>query len=166
VIPRFQAAPRLHGPRHARHRRLGNHPPHPPAAPDRRPHRHPFGQRLRQGAGQRCRHRPEDFIVKPLKVNELLDWLGRKLGLEWVTADTPPPAPAPAEPPPLVAPAAEYVSALEEAINLGYLRGILNKLAEIEKLDARHGEFVRVLRELARQFQFDAMKEILRKSAR
>ena len=108
---------------------------------------------------------PEDFIVKPLKVNELLDWLGRKLGLEWVTADTPPPAPVPAEPLPLVAPAAEYVAALEEAINLGYLRGILNQLAEIEKLDARHGEFVRVLRELARQFQFDAMKEILRKSA-
>jgi hypothetical protein len=46
---------------------------------------------------------------------------------------------------------------------LGYLRGILNKLAEIERIDARHGEFVRVLRELARQFQFDAMKEILRK---
>ena len=108
---------------------------------------------------------PEDFIVKPLKVNELLDWLGRKLGLEWVTADTPPPAAAPAEPLPLVAPAAEYVAALEEAINLGYLRGILNQLAEIEKLNALHGEFVRVLRELARQFQFDAMKEILRKSA-
>ncbi|HOI53434.1 MAG TPA: ATP-binding protein, partial [Azonexus sp.] len=108
---------------------------------------------------------PEDFIVKPLKVNQLLDWLGKKLDLEWVSADTPPPAPAPAEPLPLVAPDAGQVSALEEAINLGYLRGILNQLAEIEKLDARHGEFVRVLRELARQFQFDAMKEILRKSA-
>ena len=73
------------------------------------------------------------------------------------------PAPTPAEPLPLVAPDAGHVNALEEAINLGYLRGILNQLAEIEKLDARHGEFVRILRELARQFQFDAMKEILRK---
>jgi hypothetical protein len=27
-----------------------------------------------------------------------------------------------------------------------------------------HGEFVRILRDLARQFQFDTMKEILRKS--
>jgi hypothetical protein len=52
---------------------------------------------------------------------------------------------------------------LDELVNLGYLRGILAKLAEIERLDARHGEFVRVLREQARQFQFDAMKEILRK---
>lgn len=108
---------------------------------------------------------PDDFIVKPLKVNDLLTWLGRKLNLEWVTADTPPPAPTPAEPPPLVAPAAEHVQALEEVINLGYLRGILAKLAEIENIDLIHGEFVRVLREQARQFQFDAMKEILRKSA-
>ena len=53
---------------------------------------------------------------------------------------------------------------LDALINLGYLRGILGKLAEIENKDAAHSEFVRVLRELARQFQFDAMKEIIRKT--
>ena len=108
---------------------------------------------------------PEDFIVKPLKVDELLAWLGRKLDLEWVTADAPAtiaPA-APADPLPLLPPDETELAALDELINLGYLRGILNKLAEIERLDASHGEFVRVLRDLARQFQFDAMKEILRK---
>ncbi|RIX49670.1 MAG: response regulator [Rhodocyclales bacterium GT-UBC] len=104
-----------------------------------------------------------DFIVKPLRVHELLDWLGRKLELEWVTADTPPPPAAPAEPPPLIAPDELHLAALDEVIGLGYLRGMLNKLAEIERLDPKHGEFVRVLRDLARQFQFDAMKEILRK---
>jgi CheY-like chemotaxis protein len=108
---------------------------------------------------------PDDFIVKPLKVNELLDWLGKKLSIEWVTADTPAKAPpaAPAEPLPLLPPDEIELAALDELITLGYLRGILNKLGEIERLDARHGEFVRVLRDLARQFQFDAMKEILRK---
>ncbi|MBS1138953.1 MAG: Response regulator receiver:ATP-binding region, ATPase-like:Histidine kinase N-terminal [Proteobacteria bacterium] len=108
---------------------------------------------------------PDDFIVKPLKVNELLAWLGKKLGLEWVTADTPAAASpaAPAEPLPLLPPDETELAALDELITLGYLRGILNKLGEIERLDARHGEFVRVLRDLARQFQFDAMKEILRK---
>ena len=108
---------------------------------------------------------PDDFIVKPLKVNELLDWLGRKLDLEWVTADAPAAVaqPTPAEPPPMVAPGATDMAALDELITLGYLRGILNKLAEIERLDASHAEFVRVLRDLARQFQFDAMKEVLRK---
>jgi len=108
---------------------------------------------------------PDDFIVKPLRLPELLDWLGRKLQLEWVSADSPPPpaAPAPQAPPPIVAPAEAHLAALDELIVLGYLRGILNKLGEIERLDTAHAEFVRVLRDLARQFQFDAMKEILRK---
>lgn len=108
---------------------------------------------------------PDDFIVKPLRLPELLDWLGRKLQLEWVSADSPPPpaGPAPQAPPPIVAPAEAHLAALDELIGLGYLRGILNKLGEIERLDTAHSEFVRVLRDLARQFQFDAMKEILRK---
>ena len=49
-------------------------------------------------------------------------------------------------------------------IDLGYMRGILNKLDEIERLDSVHGEFVRVMRSLAGRFQFEAMKEVLRKS--
>jgi CheY-like chemotaxis protein len=108
---------------------------------------------------------PDSFLVKPCQLNELLDWLGRALELEWITAATPAAAApvAPAEPRPLVPPAAAELAALDELIDLGYLRGILNKLGEIERLDAKHGEFVRVLRDLARQFQFDAMKEILRK---
>ena len=107
---------------------------------------------------------PEDFIVKPLRVGELLDWVGHKLEIEWVSADTPPVPPVAAEPPPLVPPPEAHLAALDELIGLGYLRGILAKLAEIEKIDPQHGEFVRVLRDLARQFQFDAMKEVLRKT--
>ncbi|UCV18729.1 hybrid sensor histidine kinase/response regulator [Ferribacterium limneticum] len=108
---------------------------------------------------------PEEFIVKPLKVDELLTWLGRKLDLEWVIADAPAAVAqtTPAEPLPLLPPGETDMAALDELITLGYLRGILNKLAEIERMDASHAEFVRVLRDLARQFQFDAMKEILRK---
>jgi len=107
---------------------------------------------------------PDDFVVKPLKVDELLAWLGRKLDLEWVTADAAAVAQsAPAKPLPLLPPDETELAALDELITLGYLRGILNKLAEIERQDASHAEFVRVLRDLARQFQFDAMKEILRK---
>ena len=105
----------------------------------------------------------DDFIVKPLRVNDLLSWIGRKLELQWVSAAVPVDAPAPAEPPPLIAPDDDHLAALDELIGLGYLRGMLNKLAEIEKIDPQHGEFVRVLRDLARQFQFDAMQEILRK---
>ena len=105
----------------------------------------------------------EDFIVKPVRVEELLTWIGARLNLEWVVADAPVAPPVPRAAPALVAPAAVHLDALAELIDLGYLRGILNKLAEIERLDEKHGEFVRVLRALERQFEFDAMKEVLRK---
>ena len=107
----------------------------------------------------------EDFILKPLKVEELLAWIGHTLALEWVTAEPTadlPPAPAPA-PRPLVYPPEAALAPLDEAIALGYLRGILNQLGAIEQQAPEYGEFVRVLRDLARQFQFDAMQEILRK---
>ena len=107
----------------------------------------------------------DDFIVKPLRVDELLDWIGRTLGLQWVSAESPPPAAAPAAPAPqpLLPPGREQLAALDELVSLGYLRGILNKLGEIERESPVHGEYVRLLRELARGFQFDAMREILRK---
>ncbi|WP_263769388.1 ATP-binding protein [Propionivibrio soli] len=113
----------------------------------------------------------EDFIVKPLRVDELLDWIGRKLGLQWVYADssevTPPDRPA--EQPhhtaaTAIPPSRHYLAALDELVDLGYVRGILNKLGEVERTEPASGEFVTILRGLARQFQFDAMKEILRKA--
>ena len=107
----------------------------------------------------------EDFFTKPLRVEELLDWLGKRLALEWVrmdrlTAAAPVPAPVSV----IVVPDPVQLAELGELISLGYMRGILNKLDEIERLGGVHGEFVRVQRSLAERFQFEAMKEILRKS--
>jgi signal transduction histidine kinase/CheY-like chemotaxis protein/purine-cytosine permease-like protein len=108
----------------------------------------------------------EDFITKPFSVDELLDWLGKRLNLEWVRADRPAPdAPSAALPAqPITPPAPEHLTALRELIDLGYMRGILKKLDEIETLNTVHAEFVRVMRALAARFQFEAMKAILRKS--
>ena len=109
--------------------------------------------------------RPEDFIVKPVRHSELLDWLERRLALQWLgeaVPETAPPAPA-------SAPGAEGFSyphpsalaALSQAVSLGYYRGILNALDEIEREQPVHGAFVDTMRGLARQFQFDAMGQIL-----
>ncbi len=116
----------------------------------------------------------DDFIVKPLRVDELLDWIGRKLGLEWVSTEATSNAITAAKitnktvsqllPAPMIAPGREYLASLEDLLDLGYVRGILNKLGEIERVDPAYGEFVRVQRDLARHFQFDAMQAILRKS--
>ncbi|HEY4068916.1 MAG TPA: ATP-binding protein, partial [Burkholderiaceae bacterium] len=79
----------------------------------------------------------EDFILKPVRVNELLDWLGARLQLEWVSAA--PAALAATEPEHAVdgvLPAAEQLQALDELVSLGYFRGIVRKLDEIEAGDA------------------------------
>ncbi|ART51050.1 hybrid sensor histidine kinase/response regulator [Acidovorax carolinensis] len=111
--------------------------------------------------------RPEDFIVKPVRHSELLDWLERRLGLQWQydEATTAPagaePAVVSAAPAPLTYPDAAALLALAQAVSLGYYRGILNTLDDIERSQPAHSAFVGTMRQLAQQFQFDAMGQIL-----
>jgi signal transduction histidine kinase/CheY-like chemotaxis protein/purine-cytosine permease-like protein len=109
---------------------------------------------------------PGDFMLKPIGVEELLDWIGDRLQLEWVADHAGGVPPEPKAPPvePLQAPPPEALRELNELIDLGYLRGILTKLAEIERSHPRCAEFVRVQRELARSFQFEAMIALSRKA--
>ena len=107
--------------------------------------------------------RGEDFLVKPVRLSELLDWLGRQLGLVWLEV-----APAPGQAPPLAgdAPVLHYPSrarlqALQQVVELGFYRGIVNTLDEIERDEPHCHVFVLKMRELARQFQFDAMNRLL-----
>ncbi|EHL22541.1 integral membrane sensor hybrid histidine kinase [Acidovorax sp. NO-1] len=113
--------------------------------------------------------RPEDFIVKPVRHSELLGWLERRLGLQWLYEEPPaahlPGAPqataAPATPAPLTYPDAAALAALAQVVALGYYRGILNTLDDIERSQPAHSAFVGTMRQLAKQFQFDAMGQIL-----
>ncbi|WP_037472012.1 hybrid sensor histidine kinase/response regulator [Simplicispira psychrophila] len=108
--------------------------------------------------------RPEDFIVKPIRHSELLDWLERALGLVWL--DTAPPATVPPLAPAALAAALSFpggtaLVTLQQSVALGYYRGILNALDEIERDQPEHAAFVQAMRALAAQFQFEAMEQIL-----
>jgi hypothetical protein len=108
--------------------------------------------------------RPEDFILKPVRHPELLDWLGRQLRLRWLESPALPAAPAPAAAAGWTWPDAGALHALQQAVQLGYYRGILNKLDEIEAARADCGPFTAAMRELAGQFQFEAMSRELSKA--
>ncbi|MFZ4624219.1 MAG: ATP-binding protein [Rhodoferax sp.] len=100
----------------------------------------------------------EDFIVKPVRHADLLDWLERRLSLAWlesapVTTDRPLAAPPAA----MVYPARAQLDALRELVTLGYYRGILNQLDEIERSSPDCAPFVADMRTLAKQFQFESM---------
>ncbi len=103
---------------------------------------------------------PEDFILKPVRRAELLDWLERKLELEWLAeAAVSQVHIAPVAP--MVFPSQDRIAMLQEMVTLGYYRGIVNQLAEIEAEQPECAGFTTQLRELARQFQFEAIARVL-----
>jgi signal transduction histidine kinase/CheY-like chemotaxis protein/purine-cytosine permease-like protein len=104
---------------------------------------------------------PEDFLLKPVRHTELLAWLERQLGLRW-RYEPSAPAPTPAAPAGNGAwPRADLLSPLHNAVQLGYYRGILNQLEAIDAAQPECAAFTREMRELARQFQFDAILQAL-----
>lgn len=110
---------------------------------------------------------PEDFVLKPVRHSELLDWLERKLQLCWLAEAPiePEPVSAPlAAPAPLVYPEPDALAALREVVDLGYFRGIMNLLDEIEAAAPECSAFAGQMRGLARQFQFEAMGRLLQQA--
>ncbi|MDO9360565.1 MAG: ATP-binding protein, partial [Polaromonas sp.] len=105
--------------------------------------------------------RLEDFILKPVRHSELIDWLERRLSLVWLDAPVKPAIDPVESSLPRVYPDAAQLDALREVVNLGYFRGIMNTLDEIEKLQPQSAGFAADMRKLARQFQFEAMSQQL-----
>jgi signal transduction histidine kinase/ActR/RegA family two-component response regulator len=98
-----------------------------------------------------------DFITKPVRFEELLDWLGDKLALTWLTAPAPPPKPPlrPAADAPR--PSHAQLLALQEVVSLGYPRGVQRVLAQIEADSPACGAWLAPLQALAQGFLFDRM---------
>ncbi len=101
---------------------------------------------------------PEDFFVKPVRHSELLDWLERQLAIRWTDTDSAAaPAQTPAAPAARVRPLPAHLRALEEAVGLGYFRGIMNQLDAIDAAQPECAAWTAAQRALARQFRFEAM---------
>jgi signal transduction histidine kinase/CheY-like chemotaxis protein/purine-cytosine permease-like protein len=110
----------------------------------------------------------EDFIVKPVRLPDLLDWLGRRLALQWITAAAPPAAaPGPGDAAADAAvdrtPPADSLRGLQQALALGHARGVRQQLDALEAADPAHAAFVKRLRAMAQQYRFDAMTDLLKR---
>ena len=110
---------------------------------------------------------PADFFVKPVRVPELLDWLGQRLALEWITPSSrtavAAAVPVAAGTAPLLPPHAD-LQQLAELVRLGYPRGVLRQLDAIEQRHADCAPFIAQLRTLAREFQLDTLDTTLQKA--
>jgi signal transduction histidine kinase/CheY-like chemotaxis protein/purine-cytosine permease-like protein len=127
---------------------------------------------------------PADFIVKPVRHRELLDWLEDRLGLQWLDERGGPTFPAAAGagdfaagagPAPGAAPAARpeadpapppaaWLSALADQVRLGYPRGVRSALDAVAAGHPECAAFVARMRGLARAFEFDAMAQQLQQA--
>ena len=107
----------------------------------------------------------DDFIVKPVRVPELLDWLGRALSLQWIEVDRLPPAVAGLGQASAAAtqaeaeclPTVDALRCLEDQVHAGYIRGVHRALDQIAEEQPQCAAFVARLREMARLFQLDAL---------
>jgi CheY-like chemotaxis protein/anti-sigma regulatory factor (Ser/Thr protein kinase) len=110
----------------------------------------------------------EDFIVKPVRHSELLDWLERRLHLQWeappASRDATPSVVVPQTNPATAHPPREELLALQTLVQLGYYRGIVNKLDALAQADPACSAFIATLNGLARQYQFETMLTHLQKA--
>jgi signal transduction histidine kinase/purine-cytosine permease-like protein/DNA-binding NarL/FixJ family response regulator len=103
---------------------------------------------------------PADFITKPVRLDELLDWLTQRLALTWLPRPAPAAAAAPAATAGPRPPRAELL-ALRELVALGYPRGVRQRLAELESAHPGSAAWLAALRALAERFQFDGMTRLI-----
>lgn len=115
-----------------------------------------------------------DFIVKPVNVEELLSWIGEKLALEWMASDDDivqalesidgrnqqdiaSVAIEKIQLPPI-----DMLNELLASVNVGHVKGINQTLTMIESAEKKYHDFVVSMRRLARQFQIEEMKVLLK----
>jgi signal transduction histidine kinase/CheY-like chemotaxis protein/purine-cytosine permease-like protein len=103
-----------------------------------------------------------DFITKPVRLEELLDWLGRRLSMQWLA--TAPPAPPPPAGPPALPPTRENLLALREVVDLGYPRGVQRQLDRIQAEQPDCAAWLAPLQAMAQAFQFDRMTPVIQEA--
>ena len=59
----------------------------------------------------------------------------------------------------------DALDALADAVEMGYVRGILAQLDAIEGLDARYAPFAERIRQMATAFEFDAIMHLISQDA-
>jgi CheY-like chemotaxis protein len=126
---------------------------------------------------------PQDFHTKPVRHSELLLWLGRRLQLSWLYVDETQlaqaaPVSAPeggrtgGAPTAMPLPAAELgmdmeigmnvdLSALRQAVELGYVRGVHQALQALDAAHPQHAVLWAQLRGMAQQFDLEGMAQLL-----
>jgi signal transduction histidine kinase/purine-cytosine permease-like protein len=112
---------------------------------------------LEHGEKARTAEHHDAYLMKPVRIEKLLDQLGGLLGLEWITGDTRAPAPRPAamEGP---LPGPSHLAELQRLGRIGHLHGILSKLDEIVAEQPDTGQSLAFLRRLTEECDLEGYR--------
>ncbi len=101
---------------------------------------------------------PRDFMLKPVRLDELLDWLGERLQLQWRLHEPPPTPAVPALPAlPLALPPPAQLRELQALLQQGHLRAVHRWLDRVAAERPDCAGFVEGLRRLAQAFELQAL---------
>ncbi len=105
-----------------------------------------------------------DFITKPVRFDELLDWLGSHLGLKWQAAPAATAVATAVQDADATLPPRDKLLALQDVVDLGYPRGVQRLLDDIATHHPESAAFMAPLRALAQGFEFDRMAPLVRQA--
>jgi CheY-like chemotaxis protein len=110
----------------------------------------------------------DDFLTKPVRLDQVVELLGRELGIEWLRA-TPGAAAAPAPEARARRGPASYdgmpghvARELHELAMMGDVRQLLDRLGELRAVDARLSDAIDELEALGRSYDMKALRDKLR----
>jgi len=110
----------------------------------------------------------QDFFVKPVNLDEVLDWVGHRLGLVWRYVDSnketqlllsdsqaiPVPKDAPAIP-------AELMENLMQYAKVGYVKGAREVLATLAQKYSHHQTLINALQQAIDRFDFATLQRLI-----
>jgi signal transduction histidine kinase/CheY-like chemotaxis protein len=119
-----------------------------------------------------------DFFVKPVNLEEVLDWIGQQLNLTWRYEDSQAPAPASESPaiaapavPAAVSPPAEPIPPvllenLVQFARMGYVKGVREVLATLSREHPQHQTFIYALQQAMERFDFAKLLRLIEEYAK
>jgi signal transduction histidine kinase/CheY-like chemotaxis protein/purine-cytosine permease-like protein len=103
----------------------------------------------------------DDFMVKPVNVEDLLDWLEAKLGIQWLYESPRNTSEISVQAASVIWPAPEQLATLLGLVKQGYVKGIHQHLDAILELSPQYEPFVNRIRHYAKQFNLEAIKRYI-----
>ena len=108
----------------------------------------------------------DDFVIKPIRIDMLLEKIGTRMGIEWISEEIARPAretSAGSDNKELVTPPATELDELLNLAMLGDMHGVERWAEGLEMRDARYSKFAGSLKELAGSFKTKAVLGLVKR---